>query len=79
MEFEGPAELQEALLQKPEIVVGAFTQKLLTYSLGRPLEHYDMPTVREIVDTASRDDYRFSSIVLGIVNSTPFKMRRAGS
>ncbi len=79
VEFEGPAELQDALLQNPGVIVGAFTQKLLTYSLGRPLEYYDMPTVRDIVDTAARDDYRFSSIVLGIINSTPFKLRRAGS
>jgi hypothetical protein len=77
--FEGPAELQRALLSNPEVVVNAFTQKLLTYALGRPVEYFDMPTVRGIVAEAADNDYRFSSIVFGIINSTPFNMRRAGS
>lgn len=79
IEFEGPAELQQALLSNPEVIVGAFTQKLLTYALGRPVEHFDMPTVREIVDKSANNDYSFSSIVFGIINSTPFNMRRVGS
>ncbi len=79
IEFEGPAELQQALLSNPEVIVGAFTQKLLTYALGRPVEHFDMPTVREIVDKSADNDYSFSSIVFGIINSTPFNMRRVGS
>jgi hypothetical protein len=79
VEFEGPAELQEALLSDPEVFVSAFIQKLLTYALGRPVEYYDMPAVRKIVRTAEETDYRFSSIVSGIVNSLPFQMRRAGS
>ncbi len=79
VEFEGPAELQEALLSTPEVIAGAFTQKLMTYALGRPLEHYDMPSVRKVLEQAAEDDYRFSSIVLGIVNSLPFQNRRAGS
>ena len=54
------------------------TEKLLTYALGRGLEYYDMPTVRGIVRNAARRDYRFSALVLEIVNSTPFRMRRAG-
>lgn len=77
VEFEGPAELQVALLKDPEIFVSAFTQKLLTYALGRPVEYYDMPAVREIVAGASRNDFRFSTIVSGIVDSIPFQMRRA--
>ena len=77
--FEGPAQLQEALLSEPEIFVSAFTQKLMTYALGRTLEHYDMPEVRKVVRHATPEDYRFSSIVLGIVNSIPFQMRRTGS
>ena len=55
--------------------VGTLTEKLLTYALGRGLEHYDMPAVRAIVRDAARRDYRFSSLVLGIVNSVPFQMR----
>jgi hypothetical protein len=47
----------------------------LTYALGRSVEHYDMPAVRSIVRDAAGDDYRFSSLVLGIVNSTPFQMK----
>jgi hypothetical protein len=77
--FEGPGELQKALLAKPEVLVGTLTQKLLIYALGRPLEHYDMSSVRKVVADASGDDFRFSSIVLGIINSVPFNMRRAGS
>ena len=79
VKFEGPAELQQALLDDPEVFVSAFTQKLLTYALGRPLEYYDMPAVREIANKASSNDYKFSSIVLGLINSTPFQMRRSGS
>lgn len=79
VEFEGPAELQQALLRDPEIFVNAFTQKLLTYALGRPTDYYDMPTVRKIVHSAANNNYGFSSIVMGIVNSVPFQMRRSGS
>jgi hypothetical protein len=79
VKFEGPAQLQEALLTEPEVFASAFTQKLLTYALGRPVEHYDMPSVRDIVDTASKKDYQFSSIVLSIINSLPFQQRRSGS
>ena len=71
--------MQAALLRTPDVIAGAFTQKLLTYALGRPVEHYDMPVVRKIVGMAEDNNYRFSTIVLGIVNSIPFKMRRAGS
>ena len=51
------------------------TEKLLTYALGRGLEHYDMPAVRKIVREAAAREYRFQSIVLGIINSDPFRMR----
>ena len=54
------------------------TEKLLTYAFGRGLEHYDAPAVRSIVRNASRDDYRFSSLIAGVVQSAPFMMRRAG-
>jgi hypothetical protein len=52
-----------------------FTEKLLTYGLGRGVEYYDMPVVRSIVSDAEQNDYRFSSILMGIVNSDPFQMR----
>jgi hypothetical protein len=55
------------------------TEKLLIYSLGRGVEYYDAPTVRKIVRTAAASDYRFSSIIFGIVNSTPFQFRRSQS
>jgi hypothetical protein len=51
------------------------TEKLLTYALGRGLEYYDMPAVRNIVREAGTRDYRFSSLVAGIVNSPPFRMK----
>ena len=60
---------------QPELFVGTLTEKLMTYALGRGLEYYDMPAVRAIVRDAAASDYRFSSLVLGIVNSTPFQMR----
>ena len=56
---------------------GTVTEKLLTYALGRGLEFYDMPVVRGIVRDAARNDYEFSSLITGIVKSTPFQMRKA--
>ena len=71
-----PRQLTDALVRRPEQFVQTFTEKLLTYALGRGLEARDMPTVRAIVRRAARDQYRFSSIVLGIVTSAPFQMSR---
>jgi len=73
----GIVELREALLKHPEYFVGTLTEKMLTYALGRPLEYYDMPVVRGIVASAARQDYRFSSLITGIVKSEPFEMKRA--
>ncbi|HSP66282.1 MAG TPA: DUF1592 domain-containing protein, partial [Bryobacteraceae bacterium] len=73
---DGPVALRRAIMKHPEQFVRTLTEKMLTYGLGRGLEYYDMPTVRRIAMDASRTDYKFSSVVLGIVNSTPFKMRR---
>jgi hypothetical protein len=73
----GVVDLRKALLQHPERFAGTMTEKLMTYALGRGLEYYDMPVVRSITRDASRNDYRFSSIVMGIVKSTPFQMKRA--
>jgi hypothetical protein len=77
--FEGPDGMRQALLRDPERFVATVTEKLLTYALGRNVESYDMPAVRAIVRDAERNDYRFSSIVLGIVRSTPFQMRMSQS
>jgi mono/diheme cytochrome c family protein len=74
--FNGPAELKLALLSKPERFLTTLTEKLMVYALGRGLEYYDMPTVRSIVHDSSKNDYRFSTLVLGIVDSQPFLMRR---
>jgi len=73
---DGPVALRNAIMKHPEQFVRTLTEKLMTYGLGRGLEYYDMPTVRGIARDASRNDYRFSPIVLGIVKSTPFQMRR---
>jgi hypothetical protein len=75
--IDGPVALRKALVKRPEQFVGVLTQKLMTYALGRGLEAYDMPTVRKIVREAENDDYRFSALVLGIANSTAFRMKRA--
>ena len=72
---DGVTTLREALLKRPENVVGTLTEKLLTYAVGRGLEYYDMPAVRQIVRDAAQQDYRFSALVLGIVDSVPFQMR----
>jgi hypothetical protein len=74
--FNGPTEFRKGLLSHREAFMTTVTEKLLTYALGRGAEYYDMPVVRKIVhDTAGRQD-RWSSLILGIVNSTPFQMRR---
>jgi hypothetical protein len=75
--FEGVAGLQQALLSRPEVFAGTFTEKLLTYALGRGVEYYDAPAVRKVLQEARAKDYRFSSFILGIVSSTPFQMRRS--
>ncbi len=76
-EFDGAEGLEKALIKKPELFVSTLVEKLLTYSLGRVVEYYDAPSVRKIVRDASAEDYRFSSIILGIVESKPFQMRRS--
>lgn len=74
--FNGPAGLRELLLKKKEMFVETFTERLLTYALGRGVEEYDRPVIRKIVRDASADDQKWSDIILGIINSTPFQMRR---
>jgi hypothetical protein len=74
---DGPVALRKALFARPEQFVRTMTEKLLTYALGRGLEYYDMPVVRAIAHDAARQNYRFSSLVVGIVRSTPFQMKKA--
>ena len=71
--IEGPVELREALLERPDQFVQALTEKLLMYALGREIEYFDMPGVRSIVRAAEQQDYRFSAIVAGIVRSDAFR------
>jgi mono/diheme cytochrome c family protein len=75
-DVKGPAGLRQAILSRPEQFARTTTEMLLTYALGRGLEYYDLPVVRAIVKDAGRRDYRFSSLVTGIVSSVPFQMRR---
>ena len=71
----GPVELREVLLRRPDQFVQALTGKLMMYALGRELEYFDMPQVRAVVRRAARDEYRFASIVKGIVLSDAFRMQ----
>jgi len=75
--FTGIAALEEGLLKRPELFVSTLTEKLLTFALGRGVEHYDGPAIRKIVRDAQAENYRFSSIIVGITKSTPFTMRRS--
>jgi hypothetical protein len=75
--FIGVAPLEDGLRKRPELFVGTLTEKLLTFALGRGIESSDAPAVRRIVREAQANDYRFSSVILGVVNSTPFTMRKA--
>ena len=72
--MNGPAGLREALLRHSDMVLRSFTENLLTYALGRRVEYTDMPTVRAIVRDAAKNDNRFSSFILGVVNSAAFRM-----
>jgi hypothetical protein len=72
---DGVVALRKALLKRPDVFVQAFTEKLLVYAVGRGLSAQDMPAVRKIVRDAQAHDYRFSALVMGIVNSAPFQMR----
>jgi hypothetical protein len=77
VQFEGVSGLRQALVARPDMFVSTMTEKLLTYALGRGLEYYDAAAVRSIRDSARRNNYRFSSIVMEIVKSVPFQMRRS--
>lgn len=75
--FDGVAGLEAGLLKRPELFASALTEKLLTFALGRGVEHYDAPAVRKIVRDAAKDNYRLSSIIVGLAKSTPLTMRKA--
>jgi hypothetical protein len=77
--FVGLVGLRQALLTKSDQFLTTLTEKLLTYSLGRGVAYYDAPTVRAIVRSSAASNHRFSSLILGIVESAPFQMRRAQS
>jgi hypothetical protein len=74
-QVNGAVMLRQALLSKPDVLVTTLTEKLMTYGVGRGVGYADMPTVRTIVRDAAANNYRFSSLVLGIVSSKPFQMR----
>jgi len=76
--IETPGDLTEALLNRPIPLVRNFTENLMAYALGRRLEYYDQPTVRDITNQAEVNDYRLSSFIVGIVKSDAFQMQRAG-
>jgi hypothetical protein len=76
-QFQGAAGLRKVLLERREEFVMNVTEKLLTYALGRGVEYYDAPAVRSIMREAAPSDYRWSSLFMGIVKSTPFQMRRS--
>jgi hypothetical protein len=73
---KNPGDLRSALAARPDQFVQTMTQKLMVFALGRTVEYHDMPTVRAIVRAAAKDDYRFESIVLGVVKSDAFQMRQ---
>ena len=74
-QLDGVNGLRQELARRPDVFVGVLTERMLTYAVGRGLEYYDMPAVRTIVRHARADNYRFSSIVLGVARSVPFQMK----
>jgi hypothetical protein len=76
-EFTGVSGLEKALLDRPELFVRTLTEKLMTFGLGRGVEYHDAPAIRQIVREARKDNYQFSRLIVGIVNSAPFQMRMA--
>jgi hypothetical protein len=77
-QLNGPASLRTALLSRSDAFVTVAAEKLLTYAMGRAVTAYDMPAVRSIVRNAKGNEYRFSSLVLGVVKSEPFQKRMKG-
>jgi hypothetical protein len=77
--IKGPEDLRQALVAQPDRFVQAFTENLWTYALGRSLDYHDMPAVRDVVRRAGKDNYRFESIVAGIVSSDAFGKRQSST
>ena len=77
--FTNLVEFRAALTKHPDRFMWTLTEKLMTYALGRGVESYDMPAIRKIVQDAAPTKYRFSALVVGIVKSVPFQMRRAAA
>jgi hypothetical protein len=75
----GPISLREALIEDPEVFTTTAVRKLLTYALGRGVEYYDAPAVRQIVRGAKAENYSWSALIAGVVNSSPFQMRSAAN
>ena len=75
--FQGPVGLRKVLLSHREELVSTVTEKLLTYALGRGVEYTDAPAIRKIVRETAPGGHRWSSLLLGVVQSTPFQMRRS--
>jgi len=76
-EVNGVQGVRDLLLKDPERFVNAVAQKMLMYGLGRNTQYYDAPSVRKIVRESAASDYKFSALVLGVVKSDPFQMRKA--
>jgi hypothetical protein len=76
-DFRGIDGLENAVLARPELFVGTLTENLMTFALGRGVNYFDAPAMREVIRHSKKDEYRFSSLILGIVESAPFRMRRA--
>ena len=76
-QIKGVNGLKQALVKDPEQFVSTVTDKLLMYSLGRNTQYYDAPAVRAIVRNSARDNYKFSTLVVGVMKSAPFQMRQA--
>jgi hypothetical protein len=76
-QINGPEGLRQALLKRSDVVLSSFTESLMTYAVGRRVQPFDMPTIRKIVNDAKKNEYRMSSFIMGVINSSAFQMSRA--
>ena len=74
--ISSPRELVDVLLKRPLPLVRNFTENLMAYALGRRVEYYDQPAIRSIVENAASEDYKISSLILGVAQSDAFQMKR---
>ena len=75
--IDGAAGLRAAILSRSDVVLTHFTEMLMAYAIGRRVEYFDMPTIRRIVRDAARNDYRVSSVILGVAESAAFRTAKA--